>query len=123
LSRLISDVLTQQALYRARKRAEERQNRFLFTSCYGFIFFGVPNLGLRNEQLRSIVQGRPNKRLIEDLVIDNEGEPSNYLKSLSDRFAHACKNQYKVVSFFERKESATVEVSVTSLQTTMLRHC
>ena len=114
-SRLISNVLTQQALYRACKRAEERQNKFLFTSCYGFIFFGVPNLGLRNEQLRSIVRGRPNQRLIDDLVVDKEGEPSNYLNSLADRFADTCKSQYKVVSFYESKGSATVEVSFINL--------
>lgn len=74
------------------------------------MFFGVPNLGLRNDQLRSIVQARPTQRLIDDLVVDKEGVPSNYLKTLSFRFAKACKSQYKVVSFFENKESTTIEV-------------
>lgn len=83
-------------------------------ACYGMLFFGVPNLGLRNEQLMTIVWGQPNQSLIHDLKVDDDTEPSTYLKSMSDQFSECCKDKYPVVSFFERQRSPTVEVSITT---------
>jgi hypothetical protein len=75
------------------------------------LFFGVPNLGLRYNQLRTIVKGQPNQALIDNLVVDNESEPSAFLRRIGDEFASVCKGRYKIVSFFERKYSAIVQVS------------
>ena len=94
----------------ARKRSDDPQNANLCRACYALLFFGVPNLGLRNEQLISIVRGRPNQVLVRDLVVDNDSEPSPFLKRISDQFSDCCKGQYKVISFFERKLSPTVQV-------------
>jgi hypothetical protein len=74
------------------------------------LLFGVPNLGLRNEQLKSIVKGQPNEVLIRDLVVDNDSEASPFLKRISDEFSRCCKGQYQVISFYERQSSPTVEV-------------
>lgn len=74
------------------------------------LFFGVPSLGLRNEQLRSIVRGQPNQSLIHDLLVDDDSEPLTFLKRISDQFFECCEDGYQVISLFERKRSATVEV-------------
>jgi hypothetical protein len=70
----------------------------------------VPNLGLRNEQLRTLVQGQPNKTLINDLLVDDDSEPSTFLKRLAEQFSESCKGYYRVVTFFERALSPTIEV-------------
>ncbi|KAL4962580.1 uncharacterized protein BDV14DRAFT_178258 [Aspergillus stella-maris] len=105
----LGGLLIKEALVRAREKSEDEKNLAVSKSCYGLLLFGVPNLGLRNEQLNSIVQGQPNKRLIQDLVVDDDSEPSPFLKRISDHFARCCADQYRVVSFFERKHSATVQ--------------
>ena len=77
------------------------------------VFFGVPNLGLRHDQLVDLVSGQPNKRLIEDLVVDSEGEPSPYLNELKRKFVRCCESQrptFVVISYFERELSPTVKV-------------
>lgn len=74
------------------------------------LFFGVPNLGLRNEQLKSIVKGQPNEGLIRDLVVDKDSEPCTFLRRILDEFSRCCKGPYEVISFFERRSSPTVEV-------------
>ena len=100
-----------QALSLAMQGRNDPDNFNIYKSCYALIFFGVPNLGLRNDQLRSMVKGQPNERLINDLVVDKDSEPSPFLSGLSRRFADCCKNQgYKVISFYERRESPTLMV-------------
>jgi hypothetical protein len=100
-----------QALSLAMQGQTDPDNFNIYKSCYALLFFGVPNLGLRNDQLRSMVKGQPNERLINDLVVDKDSEPSPFLSGLSRRFADCCKNQgYKVISFYERRESPTLMV-------------
>lgn len=40
------------------------------------LFFGIPNLGLRNDELKTIVQGQPNQALIDDLTLINDFKSS-----------------------------------------------
>lgn len=74
------------------------------------MFFGVPNLGLRNDQLRTLVKGQPNEALIECLLVDNDSEASHFLNRLGDQFSDICRGKYQVVSFYERMLSPTLEV-------------
>ena len=74
------------------------------------LFFGVPHLGLRNEQLKSIVQGQPNESLISNLVVDLDSEPSAFLDRISAHFSELYRGKYRMVNFYERKESPTVQV-------------
>ncbi|EPS29040.1 hypothetical protein PDE_03987 [Penicillium oxalicum 114-2] len=98
------------ALIRARRRLSNADSD-LSRACFGLLFFGVPNLGLRNEQLRTLVQGQPKKGLIDDLLVDNDSEPSTFLKRLADQFSESCKGYYRVVTFFERTLSPTLELA------------
>ena len=98
----------------------ERQLKSEFLrSTHGIMLFGVPNLGLRQDQLRGSVSGQPNERLINDLVVDTEGEPSPYLKELTQKFVRCSRIQsptFATVSYFERKTSPTLKVSNVSTQ-------
>lgn len=85
-------------------------HQILSQVCCGLLFFGVPQLGLRNEKLASVVKGQPNRALIRALVINDESEPSDFLARMSDDFARYFQGRLRVVSFYERKLSATVKV-------------
>lgn len=75
------------------------------------MFFGVPNLGLRNDQLCKLVDGQPNEQLIKNLVTDKDSKHSPYLNELCQKFLRTCRAQdFKIVSYYERKTSPTVQV-------------
>lgn len=77
------------------------------------MFLGVPNLGLRHEQLLTVVDGQPNEGLIRDLITDKDSEPSAYLRELTDKFVKASieqKAEFEIVSYYETQESATIEI-------------
>ncbi|GKT93566.1 ankyrin repeat-containing protein [Colletotrichum tofieldiae] len=108
----LGGLLIKEALIRARRRRGDAIAD-LAKACYALLFFGVPNLGLRNDQLRTLVRGQPNEALIHDLLVDNDSEASTFLKRLADQFSESCKGHYRVMSFFERMLSRTLEVSRT----------
>jgi hypothetical protein len=95
----------------ATKGPDAAENRDLFRSTHGLMFFGVPNMGLRHKQLITMVD---KQRLITDLVVDRDSEPSRYLAELTQKFIEVCGAQsggFEIVSYYERKPSSTVEVS------------
>ncbi|EFQ30905.1 uncharacterized protein GLRG_06049 [Colletotrichum graminicola M1.001] len=104
----LGGLLIKEALIRARN-SRDVDIADLAKACYALLFFGVPNLGLRNEQLRTMVRGQPNDALVHDLIVDNDSEASTFLKRLADDFAEKCKDHYRVMSFFERMLSPTVQ--------------
>lgn len=73
-------------------RADSRTSRedALYHSCKGFVFFGVPNRGLNNQALTQMSLGRPNYRAINDLLLYQDGSPSQYLRNLQNDFRKAC---------------------------------
>ena len=85
-----------------------------FKACYGLLFFGVPNRGLRNEPLLFTVIGKkPSERLIRDLIVDHESEPSALLRTLADKFSRCTNIQdFHTVVFYETELSRTVEVCI-----------
>lgn len=76
-------------------------------SCYALMFFGVPNRGLEVAGLRSMVLGQPNEDLVRDLRIE-----SSFLKLLHLNFCDIFHDDSPVVSYFETKQTRTVEVNV-----------
>ncbi len=74
---------------------------------YGGIFFGVPSAGMETSHLLAMVQGQPNKDLIESLSPN-----SPYLSSLNDRFSGIIWSHHILCFWaYETKTSRTVEVS------------
>lgn len=101
-----------QALVRATEGTYDHHKLSLLRDCAGLLFFGVPNLGLRNDSLRTLVKNQPNEQLVQDLVVNEESEATPYLKMLARRFTEGCKGYYiPAVAIFERKFSHTVRVS------------
>ncbi|KAK2031148.1 hypothetical protein LX32DRAFT_637474 [Colletotrichum zoysiae] len=96
-------------IHAVRSPANCPTHRLLSQVCRGVLFFGVPQLGLRNEKLASMIEGQPNQALINALVVDDESEPSAFLFRMSDDFAQYFRG-LRVVSFYERRLSATVEM-------------
>jgi hypothetical protein len=91
------------------------QNRLddseLFDACYALLFFGVPNLGLSHEQLRTMAKDQSSERLILDLTVDKTSEPSPYLRKLDDAFRETfIFPDSPVISYFELLPSKTAKV-------------
>ncbi|EJP61221.1 Ankyrin repeat-containing protein [Beauveria bassiana ARSEF 2860] len=99
----LGGLLIKEALIRACKHHNNRDSD-LSKASFGMLFFGVPNLGLRNDQLETFVRGQPNADLIHDLVVNSDSEPSTFLKRQAREFSEGCKC-YRVVTFYERKHS------------------
>jgi len=78
----------------------------------GAIMFGVPSLGMDQSHLLSMVEGRPNEQLVQDLARDGG---ANYVRQLNTRFQGLTfLRTAKVIWAYETKESPTVIVSSTS---------
>jgi hypothetical protein len=77
------------------------------------MFFGVPNLGLRQGKLKEITAGQMNQQLIADLELDRESEPTPYLVMLKKKFDVCCKKQeppFKMVAYYEGMKTPTLKV-------------
>ncbi|TGO84393.1 hypothetical protein BPOR_0510g00090 [Botrytis porri] len=80
-------------------------------SSYALMFFGVPNLGLKNTSLREIVIGQLNEQLINDLHMDNESEPTPFLRTLGQNFIQCCEEQvFQIRSYYEKKMTKMVRI-------------
>ncbi len=88
--------------------AEESPSKPILESCVGLFLFGVPNKGLKEENLSSLLKGRKSAPFMTSL-----GERSELLELLRRQFHHTHDKHLKsccVVSFFETKDSPTVKV-------------
>lgn len=74
----------------------------------------MPHWGLRNDCLKTIVEGKPNSRLIESIVVDSESEPSLYLDRLSNEFATCFNAETRILSIYETRTSKTLVKVYTS---------
>ncbi|KAK1252195.1 hypothetical protein MKX08_003382 [Trichoderma sp. CBMAI-0020] len=99
----LGGLVVKEALVQASVGSEEDQT--IYRSCYALFLFGVPNRGLNNLSLKSMVKGQPNESLVRDL-----GESSRFLSLLHERF-NACFtfDDSHILSISETKHTATVE--------------
>jgi hypothetical protein len=77
---------------------------------YAILLFGVPNAGLRHENLLSEVNGKPCDQLARDLVVNEGQDPTTYLENLSKLFAEKFAGRYKIDVFFEKRQSKVFKV-------------
>lgn len=103
---------TCQVLAQLNEESRTSEEELLHNASYGFILFGVPNRGLRHQELLStVINRRPSERLIRDLIVDQDSEASPLLRELDEKFRRCTEAQrLHVVSFYETKPSQTVEV-------------
>lgn len=78
-----------------------------FSSIYGALLFGVPNLGIRIEQWLPIVKGQPNENLIRNLAPN-----SRYLRNLRENFRSAFSfPDSEIISIYETERTRVAKVS------------
>ena len=95
-------------------RPEHKAWHNVLLATLGFVLMGVPNLGLRHDQLTTVVEGQANRGFIRDLLVSADEEPSQFLGRLTSDFADICSQVrpgWKIVSYYETMRSPTVSVS------------
>ena len=94
-----------QAIVSAKNGETSADHEFL-SGVYGILFFGVPNHGLKNEALSTMVKGQLTERLVIEL-----GEESTYLDRLGGDFARVFDLRgSEIASFYETRATKTVQV-------------
>jgi hypothetical protein len=90
--------------------ARNALNRRMVDKIIGAVMFGVPNLGMDQTPLLSIVHGQPNETLVQDLK-----PGSNYLLKLDKAFSGtAFLSQVMIFWAYETRLSPTVVVCVSA---------
>ena len=75
----------------------------------GAIMFGVPNLGMEQGHLATLVEGQANEMLVQDL---SRGNGTQYLREQNDQFGGICHlRRVRVFWAYETKLSPTLVVS------------
>ena len=115
----LGGVVLKEALVMSSKVTEVKHKKLLevATVTYGLVFMGVPNLGLKHNQLETVVKGRRNEGFVRDLLVRSDGEASQFLTYLTDEFSELDKRRslpFEIVSYYETVSSPTVVVSVSS---------
>jgi hypothetical protein len=85
-------------------------------STLGFVMMGVPNLGLRHDQLMTVVGGQRNEEFVRNLLTGRDNEPSEYLDRLTEDFSRVCglqKAPWRIILYYEMLPSPTLEVGLT----------
>jgi surfactin synthase thioesterase subunit len=113
----LGGVVLKEALVMSSKATgpEHKRQLEVMTMAYGLVFMGVPNLGLKHHQLKTMVEGRPNEDFVRDLLVRSDGEASQFLSYLTDEFVDLNKRRrlpFQIVSYYETVSSPTVVVSV-----------
>ncbi|KAI1767115.1 hypothetical protein GGR53DRAFT_483080 [Hypoxylon sp. FL1150] len=104
----LGGLVVKQALVDA-KDSNTGKDQKLLMSCYGLLFFGVPNRGLRHEELKAISGNSPIGQLVYDLVVDDDTEVKPYLRTLGQNFRKVFENKrLDIAAFYEGKTSPTV---------------
>jgi len=74
-------------------------------SSAGLFFFGVPHKGLNIEKIVSLVKGKPNSQLVENLKPNSQYLDLAYRNFLRDEL-----DDCPITSFYETKLTSTIEV-------------
>ncbi|KAI5837656.1 hypothetical protein DFP73DRAFT_531594 [Morchella snyderi] len=97
----LGGIVVKKALVKASKGTNHQ--RKVLRATYALICVGVPNRGMRNDELRTMVKGQPNEALISDL-----GMKSETLQLLHNAFSKIFSNS-RVISVYETQLSNTVQ--------------
>ncbi|KAK4061045.1 hypothetical protein Trihar35433_9970 [Trichoderma harzianum] len=98
----LGGLVVKQALVQASEGSED--DLAVFRSCYAVMLFAVPNRGLDNLSLMSMVKGQPNEDLVRNL-----GGESPFLNHLHESFHKRFTLNSEIICAFETKTTPTVE--------------
>ena len=113
----LGGVVLKEALVMSSKAIDAKHKRLLevTTMTYGLVFMGVPNLGLKHNQLETVVKGRRNAGFVRDLLADSDGQASQFLSYLTNEFSDLDRRRslpFEIVSYYETVNSPTIVVSL-----------
>jgi len=113
----LGGVVLKYALVMSGKATDAKHKELLevATMTYGLVFMGVPNLGLKHNQLQTVVEGRPSDVFVKDLLVRSDGEASQFMTYLTSEFSDLDRRRslpFEIVSYYETVSSPTVVVSM-----------
>jgi hypothetical protein len=78
-----------EALVMSSKGTEAKHKNLLevMTMTYGLVFMGVSNLGLKHNQLKTVVKGRANDGFVRDHLVESDDGASQFLSHLTREFS------------------------------------
>jgi hypothetical protein len=88
-----------------------RELHEVMRNTHGLVLIGVPNLGLRYEQLWTILGGETNESLVRELLVRSDGEPSQFLNVLTKEFSDIAIDRqapFEITSYYETLRSPTI---------------
>ncbi|CAD6445347.1 9c06afb1-543f-4728-b364-646f092bdf2d [Sclerotinia trifoliorum] len=88
----LGGLIVQQALLQAGNSCDQNELGIL-RYWHGLVGFGIPIAGLDNPSLMKTVKAQPNKDLIRQICLDEDGTPSHYLRNLKKQFEECCKEK------------------------------
>ncbi|KAI1207870.1 uncharacterized protein F4807DRAFT_462313 [Annulohypoxylon truncatum] len=106
----LGGLIVKQALVQATGHTDDKYKMFLEAS-YGFLFFGVPNRGLRHEELETILGYHDSMgQLVNDIVVNSDTEMKTSLRLLGGNFMDFCETKkLDITAFYERRATFIVE--------------
>ncbi|KAF2181720.1 hypothetical protein K469DRAFT_588829, partial [Zopfia rhizophila CBS 207.26] len=100
----LGGLVVKQALVQAADGSQD--DKAVFMSCYAVMLFGVPNRGLNDSSLVSMVKGQPNEDLVRSL-----NPSSRFASLLHEMFYMRFMDDSKIICIYETEETRTVVVS------------
>ncbi|OTA54878.1 hypothetical protein K449DRAFT_190401 [Hypoxylon sp. EC38] len=96
-------LIVQEVLSQSRQHRSFNLPGNLLTCSLGFLGYGVPTNGLKNDSLLEVVRGQPNFEMIKSICIE-DNRASHYLNDLAKRFP-LCEDSLSIYYFYETNPS------------------
>ena len=105
-----------QALINIADHQEYAPYRDILRNCCGVIFCGVPNQGIRFEELMEMAEGQRGRTFIRSLLLDEDSEISMDLSTLNNGFGRVTRvfgnvGDLNVLCYYETKKTLLQQVS------------
>ncbi|PHH73219.1 hypothetical protein CDD80_3951 [Ophiocordyceps camponoti-rufipedis] len=114
LAHSLGGIVLKSALCRLANAEKSVKERQIFTRLRGAIMFGVPNLGMEQNHLLTLVGDRPVKHLIRDLSM--QSGRTGYLDKLERSFSGiAALERIRIMWAYETIESPTVDATTNKM--------
>lgn len=108
LAHSLGGIVLKEAIVQMADR--EKSVTQILDNILGAIMFGVPSLGMEQTHLISVVEGRPNEQLVQDLARDGG---ANYVRRLNTRFKGLTfLRTARLIWAYETRESPTLIVRI-----------
>ncbi|RDW91018.1 hypothetical protein BP5796_02183 [Coleophoma crateriformis] len=108
----LGGLLIKQALIIVADNQDYKPYQDILHNCCGVVFFGVPNQGIRYNELISMVEGERSLDFVRGLLPDEDTEESPTLRALSrdfgnrlKKFRYSSENTVNVLCYYETQQT------------------